>query len=135
MRKIKILGRCEYPGRVEAEALVSQKPLMGFANVKISDGYTVERLHPLFKVPYADKILVFPYARGSGGFMMYGMGNKKPAAFICTFSTPLNVLCALQSHVPSMTDFEHDPTKLIETGDIVLVNATEGYIEITKKEN
>jgi hypothetical protein len=32
-----------------------------------------------------------------------------------------------------MTDFEDDPLKYIETGDLVLVNADEGYIEITKK--
>jgi len=33
-----------------------------------------------------------------------------------------------------MTDFESDPMEVIETGDMVLVNADEGYIEITKKE-
>lgn len=132
--KIRIKGRCEYPGCVEAEALVSPKPLMGFTNVKPMDGYTVERRHPLFKVPYTGKVLVFPSPRGSGGFMMYGYGDKTPAAFIHTQTSPLNVLCGLQSHVPSMTDFERDPMEVIETGDIVLVNATEGYIEITKKE-
>lgn len=131
--KIRIKGRCEYPGCVEAEALVSPKPLQGFTNVKPMKGYTVERRHPLFKIPYTDKVLVFPSPRGSGGFMIYGFG-RKPAAFIHTKATPLNVLCALQGHVPSMTDFERDPMEVIETGDMVLVNATEGYIEITKKE-
>jgi hypothetical protein len=33
-----------------------------------------------------------------------------------------------------MTDFESDPMEVIETGDMVLVNADEGYIEITKKD-
>lgn len=131
--KIRIKGRCEYPGCVEAEALVSPEPMMGFTNVKPVNGYTVERNHPLFKVSYTDKVLVFPSPRGSGGFMAYGVG-KKPAAFIHTQTSPLNVLCTLQSHVPSMTDFEKDPMEFIETGDLVLVNATEGYIEITKKE-
>lgn len=130
--KIRINGRCEYPGCVEAEALVSPIPLMGFANVNPMKGYTVERRHPLFKVDYSDKVLVFPAPRGSGGFMMYGFGAK-PAAFIHTHATPLTVLCALQSHAPSMTDFERDPMEVIETGDMVLVNATEGYIEITKR--
>jgi hypothetical protein len=36
--------------------------------------------------------------------------------------------------IPSMTDFETDPLDVIETGDLVLVNADEGYIEITKKD-
>ncbi|MCL2409855.1 MAG: DUF126 domain-containing protein [Oscillospiraceae bacterium] len=131
--KIRIKGRSVYPGCVEAEALVSQMPLQGFTNVDVANGYTVERRHPLFKVPYAGKVLVFPSPRGSGGFMMYGFGDKAPAAFVYNHATPLTVLLALQAHTPSMTDFERDPMEVIETGDMVLVNATEGYIEITKK--
>jgi predicted aconitase with swiveling domain len=132
--KIRIKGRCEYPGRVEAEALVSPVPLQGFTNVRPMEGYTSERGHPLYRTPYTGKVLVFPAPRGSGGFQRYGAG-KKPAAFLHTKTSPLTVLCALQSHVPSMTDFERDPLEVVETGDIILVNATEGYIEITKKEN
>lgn len=78
-------------------------------------------------------MLVYPFPRGSGGFLMYGSGAK-PAAFVHTVSTPLSVACAMVGRVPSMTDFETDPMDLIETGDLVLVNADDGYIEITKKD-
>jgi len=131
MKKIRIKGRVEYPGCVEAEALVSPKPLMGFTNCNPLKGYTVERRHPLFKVPYTGKVLVFPSPRGSGGFMSYGIGAA-PAAFVHTKASSLTVLCAQAGHVPAMTDFETDPMEVIETGDMVLVNADEGYIEITK---
>ena len=134
MRKIRIKGRAEFPGCVEAEALVSPKPLMGFTNVSGKRGCTTERNHPLFKVPYTGKVLVFPSPRGSGGFMGYGRGENKPAAFVHTVSSSLTVLCALSGHIPAMTDFEEDPMQYIETGDMVLVNADEGYIEITKKD-
>lgn len=130
--KIRIKGRCEYPGCVEAEALVAPKYLQGFTNCNPQRGCTTERNHPLFKIPYTGKVLVFYSPRGSGGFLMYGFGNK-PAAFVHTKSSPLTVGCALQAHVPMMTDFEEDPLQYIETGDLVLVNADEGYIEITKK--
>ncbi len=133
MKKIRLKGRTEFPGIIEAEALVSSMPLQGFTNVNRDKGYTTERNHPLFKICYEGKVLVFPSQRGSGGFLRYGQG-KKPAAFIHTVASPLNVLCALQAHVPAMTDFEDDPMKYIETGDIVLVNADQGYIEITKKD-
>lgn len=133
MRKIRIYGRSEFGGCVEAEALVSPVPLEGFVNVNPQRGYTTKRNHPLFKVPYTGKILVYPSPRGSGGFMAYGRGPNKPAAFVHTVANPLTVLCALTAHVPSMTDFEQDPMEVIETGDMVLVNADEGYIEITKK--
>ncbi len=35
---------------------------------------------------------------------------------------------------PSMTDFEYDPMTVIGQGDMVLVNADEGYIEVTKND-
>ena len=130
--KIRIKGRATYPGCVEAEAIVSPKPLMGFTNARPMEGYTVERNHPLFKVKYTDKVLVFPSPRGSGGFAAYG-GGRKPAAFVHTEWSPLTVLLTLSGRVPSMTDFERDPMEVIETGDMVMVNADEGYIEITKK--
>jgi predicted aconitase with swiveling domain len=134
MRKIRIYGRKEFGGCVEAEALVSPMPLQGFANCNPQMGCTTERNHPLFKVPYAGKVLVFPSPRGSGGFMNYGRGSNKPAAFVHTVASPLTVLSAMAGHIPSMTDFEKDPMEYIETGDMVLVNADEGYIEITKKD-
>jgi predicted aconitase with swiveling domain len=130
--KIRIRGRTEYPGVVEAEALVAPKYLQGFTNVSPARGYTTERNHPLFRVPYTDKVLVFYSPRGSGGFLAYGFGAK-PAAFVHTKSSPLTVGCMLQAHVPAMTDFERDPLEVIASGDTVLVNADEGYIEITKK--
>ncbi len=131
-KKIRIKGRAEYPGCVEAEALVAPKYLQGFTNVNPIRGVTTERRHPLFNVPYTGKVLVFYSARGSGGFLAYGFGAK-PAAFVHTKFSDLTVGAALQAHVPMMTDFEEDPLKYIETGDMVLVNADEGYIEITKK--
>lgn len=133
MTKIRIRGRKEFGGCVLAEALVSPKPLEGFTNCNPRMGCTTERNHPLFKVSYTGKILVYPSPRGSGGFMMYGMGPLKPAAFIHTEGCPLSVACAMVAHVPSMTDFERDPMEVIETGDMVLVNADEGYIEVTKR--
>jgi predicted aconitase with swiveling domain len=132
-KKIRIYGRKEFGGCVEAEALVSPKPLEGFANCDPKHGYTTERNHPLFKVPYAGKVLVYPSPRGSGGFMSYGRGKNIPAAFVHTETCPLAVACAMVARIPSMTDFERDPMEVIETGDRVLVNADEGYIEITKK--
>lgn len=133
MKKIRIKGRCEFPGCVEAEAIVSPKPLEGFTNCSPINGYTTERNHPLIKIPYTDKVLVYPSPRGSGGFLAYGAGAK-PAAFVHTEGSPLSVVCAMVGRVPSMTDFEMDPLDYIETGDMVLVNADEGYIEITKKD-
>jgi predicted aconitase with swiveling domain len=131
-KTIRIYGRVEWPGIVEAEAIVSPKPLEGFANVDTANGWTTERNHPLFKKSYADKVLVYPSARGSGGFLMYGYGAKA-AAFLHTESCPLNVAAACAAHIPSMTDFDVDPCTVIESGDMVLVNADEGWVEVRKQ--
>ncbi|MDR1028207.1 MAG: DUF126 domain-containing protein [Clostridiales Family XIII bacterium] len=129
---IRIRGRKEFGGKVEGEALVSPLPLEGFANVDPVNGYTTERGHPLFKVPYEGKILVFPAPRGSGGFMGYGRGEKLPAAFLHTEGNTLSVACVMCARVPAMTDFDRDPVDVIETGDWVAVNADEGYIDVFK---
>ncbi|MDR0906407.1 MAG: DUF126 domain-containing protein [Oscillospiraceae bacterium] len=133
MSKIRIYGRAEWPGIVEAEALVSPKPLEGFTNVDSEKGYTTERNHPLFKVPYTGKVLVYPSPRGSGGFMGYARGAV-PAAFLHTEGNGLSIAAAATAQIPSMTDFDVDPCSVIETGDWVLVNADEGFVEITKKD-
>jgi predicted aconitase with swiveling domain len=128
---IRIRGRKEFGGKTEGEALVSPLPLEGFANVDPVRGYTTERNHPLFKVPYEGKVLVFPAPRGSGGFMGYGRG-KLPAAFLHTEGNTLSVACVMCARVPAMTDFDQDPVSVIETGDWVVVNADEGYVDVYK---
>lgn len=112
MRKIRIYGRKEFGGCVEAEALVSPKPLEGFTNCSPQKGYTTERNHPLFKISYTGKVLVYPSPRGSGGFMMYGTGSMRPAAFVHTEGCPLSVACAMVAHIPSMTDLNLTQRKL-----------------------
>src|SRR5437763_1946494 len=85
--KIVLKGRKVMGGIAEGEALVSKKPLMGWGNVNIREGYTIERNHPLYKVPFKGKILVFPNPRGSGGFVGYGKTREfgtNPAAFLYT---------------------------------------------------
>jgi predicted aconitase with swiveling domain len=134
---IKIKGRKVFGGVTEGEALVSKKPLMGWGNINVKQGFTVERGHPLYEKPLKDKILVFPYARGSGGFMMYGTTSAfgvGPAAMLYNEGMSITVWAAMNLKKPVMTDFEGgiDLTEKIDTGDWVVVNADEGYIEIFK---
>lgn len=137
-KKIRLNGRSVMKGVAEGEALVSPVPLMGWGNVNIQAGYTVERGHPLYEVPLKDKILVFPFARGSGGFMMYGLTSLfgvGPKGMLYNEGMSITVFAAMNLGRPTMTGFgeDNDLTKLIDTGDWVVVNADEGYIEITKK--
>jgi predicted aconitase with swiveling domain len=121
-------------------------PLEGFTNCDDKYGWTTERNHPLFKVPYEGKILVYPRPRGSGGFMRYGRGTHIPAAYVHYegYGNGLCVSCAMCAHIPSVANLDFstvdlqefgidDPYKLIETGDHIMVNGDEGYIIVTKE--
>jgi predicted aconitase with swiveling domain len=135
-KKIILKGRKVIGGIAEGEALVSKKPLMGFGNVYVPGGFTVERGHPLYEVPFKDKVLVFTEPRGSGGFVGYGKTRqfgKNPAAFLYRRGNNLTVFAAMNMKVPTVTDFDQDPTEVIETGDYVRVDGDKGIVEVIKK--
>lgn len=135
-KKIILKGRKVFGGVAEGEALVSKMPLMGWGNVNVKGGFTTERNHPLFEVPFKGKVLVFTEPRGSGGFAGYGrtrqFGNH-PAAFLYRKGNNLTIFAAMIAKVPTVTDFDQDPTEVIETGDYVRVDGDKGTVEVTKK--
>ncbi len=134
--KIVLKGRKVIGGVAEGEALVSKRPLMGWGNVNVRGGFTVERNHPLYEVPFKGKVLVFTEPRGSGGFVGYGrtrMFDKNPAAFLYRRGNNLTVFAAMNMKVPTVTDFDRDPTEVIETGDYVRVDGDKGIVEVFKK--
>ncbi len=135
-RKIVLRGRKIIGGVAEGEALVSPRPLMGWGMVNERKGYTTEEGHPLFEVPFKDKILVMPGMRGSGGFVMYGRTRAfdvHPAAFIFGRVNSVMILAGMNAKVPTVTDLDNDPVELIETGDWVKVDGDKGIVEVTKK--
>jgi uncharacterized protein len=136
VKRIILKGRKVIGGIAEGEALVSKMPLMGWGNVDSKNGYTVERNHPLYEVPYKGKVLVFTEPRGSGGFVGYGRSRNfgtQPAAFLYRRGNNLTVFAAMVMNVPTVTDFDRDPTEVIETGDHVIVNGDMGTVEVIKK--
>ena len=101
------------------------------------DGFTKERNHPLYEVPFKGKVLVFTEPRGSGGFVGYGRSRlygTHPAAFLYSKGNNLTVFAAMNMKVPTVTDFDQDPTEVIETGDYVRVDGDNGIVEVTKRE-
>jgi len=135
-KKIVLKGRKVIGGVAEGEALVSHKPLMGFGNINVPGGFTVERNHPLYEVPFKGKVLVFPEPRGSGGFVGYGLTakfGKNPVAFLYRRGNNLTVFAAMNMKAPTVTDFDKDPLEVIETGDFVRVDGDKGIVEVFKK--
>lgn len=132
-----IRGRKVVGGVTEGEALVTQQTISGWGGVNPMKGEVIESHHELRGVSFADKVLVFPGAKGSSGwsgvFHITRLTQTAPRAMLFTITTTKAALGAVVLRVPSMTDFEQDPCEVIETGDWVRVDADKGEIQVWKR--
>ncbi len=109
---------------------------MGWGMVNEKMGYTTEKGHPLYEVSIKGKVLVFPFMRGSGGFISYGRTrhyNTNPAAIIYNKGNSITVMAAMNAKVPTVAELDQDVTAVIETGDWVRVDGDHGIVEVTKR--
>ncbi|MFN4272076.1 MAG: aconitase X swivel domain-containing protein [Aliihoeflea sp.] len=132
-----IRGRKVVGGRAEGEALVTRDTISGWGGINERDGSIIERLHELHGQSFADKILVFPGAKGSSGwsafFHMTRLNGVAPKAMIFNRMTTKIALGAVVTRVPAMTDCDTDPVETIRTGDWVVVDADAGTITVTRR--
>jgi predicted aconitase with swiveling domain len=101
-------------------------------------GIIREKGHELEGQCVADRILVFPTGKGSttGSWQFYAAykrGNA-PKAIINRKAEGVVAVSAIITGTPMVHGLEVDPLKLIKTGDFVRINANDGFVEITKKE-
>jgi hypothetical protein len=128
-----IHGRCVVPGVIKGEALVTRHTISGWGGVNPMKGTVIESRHELNGTSFAGKILVFPGAKGSSGwssiFHMTRLAGTAPLALLFNVTTTKAALGAVVLRVPSMTDFDRDPLNLVENGDWLRVDATQGRVE------
>jgi len=136
-KKIVLRGRKVVGGRAEGEALVTKDRISGWGGIDPRSGTVIETRHELKGISFAGKVLVFPGAKGSSGwssqFHIARLAGKAPLAMLFNEMTTKIALGAVVSHAPSVTDFDQDPLKVIETGDWVKVDGDSGVVEVTKK--
>jgi len=136
-KKIVLRGRKVVGGRAEGEALVTKDRISGWGGIDPRSGTVIETRHELKGISFAGKVLVFPGAKGSSGwssqFHIARLAGKAPLAMLFNEMTTKIALGAVVSHAPSVTDFDQDPLKVIETGDWVKVDGDNGVVEVTKK--
>jgi uncharacterized protein len=81
-------------------------------------------------------VLVFPGAKGSSGwsnaFHMTRLTGSAPKAMVFNVMTTKIALGAVVMRAPAVTELDHDPLTVIETGDWVKVDADRGIVEVTK---
>lgn len=137
MKNIILHGRKVVEGVAEGEALVTKDLIAGWGAIDPKTGVIIERRHELYNQSFKGKIFVFQGAKGSSGwaknFQATRIYGSQPAAMLFNVMNSKIALGSVVVHSPAMTDFDQDPTEVIETGDWVKVDADNGIVEITKK--
>lgn len=136
VKKIIIKGRKVVGGYTEGEAIVSKGPTMGLSNFNPQLGIITERDHPLKGISLKGKVFIFPTPRGSGGWINIGRSSTfgtNPIAMVYFKGNALTVCGALILDRPTVGDCDQDPSKLIDTGDWVTVDADNGIVEVKKR--
>lgn len=123
-------------GKAEGEAIVYKGP---FAFLGSMDSLTGKfaKGHELEGESLANKVFVFTTGRGSSQVARVAMEAKRagnvPSAMICLEADPVMAAAAIMSEIPMLDKPDKDPFGLIETGDFVKVDATQGIVEVRKK--
>jgi hypothetical protein len=124
-------------GKAEGEAVVYRGPFAFLGDLDPSNGKICLPRHRLEGTNVAGKIFVFTTGKGSSACDTAAWAAKKngnaPSGIICLESEPVLSGAVIAAQIPTVDRPEGDVFTLIETGDFVSIDATEGVIEITKK--
>ena len=125
-------------GIVVAEALVMKRSFAFMGDVNMDTSEIIARDHEHCGTHIAGKILIYPETKGSSGgcvvlMALYEVG-RQPAAIINIKMADYNLVeGAILARVPLACLPERDPAELIGTGDLVRLDAENGWIELLKK--
>ena len=129
--RMKLQGRKIYKGIVEAEAIVTKDGISFYGGIDPDTGKIVEVGHELEGQSITGKVLVFPTGKGStvGSYTMYRMkkNNMAPAAIVNKQIDTIVAVGCIISEIPCVDKVD---ISNIETGQRLIVNGSEGTIEI-----
>lgn len=124
-------------GSAEGRVLLSHDPISFLGNVDPQTGTVVEQSHELFGQSIKDSVLVFPHGKGStvGSYVLYQLSKNgvAPRAMINIESEPIVAVGAIISGIPLVDKLEIDPFEILKDGDLVMVDGTNGCIEVMEK--
>ncbi len=132
-----IKGRKVVSGRAEGEALIADERVSFWGGTDPTKGIVHEVGNKFEGESFAGKIFIFRFTKGSSGTSAYiNIASRLGVAPAAIINTSLDSLCVLGcaiSDIPMMTDLDMDPFEVIESGDMIKLDADEGIIEVTKK--
>lgn len=125
-------GRVIMKGYAEGEALATHRPISFYGGVDPETGRIIERGHELEGAVIADKILVFPYGKGStvGSYILLRLKRRglAPKAIINHRCEPIIAVGAIIAEIPCVDEVD---ISRISTGDLVRIEGSK--VEIWKR--
>ncbi len=133
MEVVRIPGRIVSKGVATGPALVSRQRISFLGAVDPKTGVIVDRSHDLYGQSISNRILIFPGGKGStvGSYVIYQLKlhAKSPLAMVITNRVDTMVAVgAIIAEIPAVESIELNPDRI--RNEEVLVNGTEGYIEL-----
>ena len=121
-------------GKAQAEVIITGDRIM-FYQVRPEDGVMEEKGHELEGRSIARKILLFPGGKGSSVVQQDGLYHldrfhNMPSALVIRDPDPVLVAGAIIMELPMVDKVDPSFYKAVKDGEIVSVNADEGYVEI-----
>ena len=127
-------GRSIAKGLAEGEALVTSQPISFFGSVDPDSGRITEIGHELYGVNISGKVLVLPPPKGSTAstWIIARLSENKvaPAAIVIKKADIILTAGVIIGQIPTVDNFDFDPTVKFKTGQILKVNGTEGTVEV-----
>jgi predicted aconitase with swiveling domain len=125
-------------GVVRGEALVSKSPLSFHVTMlERETGIVRWKGHELEGMSVKGKVVVVPVGKGStgGSWSLIALARHPaaPAAIVCNRIDNIIAAGAIVGGLPAVACLDQDPLHLIATGDDVLVDANNGWIEVVAK--
>lgn len=134
MRESRIKGRSISKGIASGKALISKQKISFLGAVDPTTGIIIDKSLDVYGEEITNRILIFPSGKGStvGSYVIYQLKKhgKSPAAMITRRVDTIVAVGAIIAEIPVVDSLEIDPIERIRDGEEVLVNGTEGYIEL-----
>lgn len=123
-------------GVVEGEAIVTKHAFSFYADVSSTDGTFITAKHGQ-QGSIAGKILIVPAPSGGMGSAWRVAEMKRngvaPLALVMRSGNPVMTHACVFAQTPMLSDLDADPIELVETGDLVRVDADRGELHILRK--
>lgn len=124
-------GRGISPGKAEGEALVTNEPISFFGGVDSKTGIVIEKGHELEGKSIRDKVLVFPFGKGStvGSYVIYALKKNgvAPKAIINRETEIIVASGVILAEIPCVDKIK---VEKIKNGDKVFVDGENGDVKI-----